>query len=159
MRNITRAAVAALSAVLVACGGGGGDDPAPAAAAPQAKKLQGTMGNVAGQITPDPATPAQSLQLAFSATFTGQVEPIASTFNAQFIVTREGAQLRTGTITFYLTTGQPGSGTYSGSASLTLPPDTVGDHVYCVRLNPAADWAVQGAVQEPQCTSVRVNAL
>jgi len=152
MRNITRAAVAALSAVLVACGGGGGDDPPPV------KKLNGSMGNVSGQINPEPVTSAQSLQLTFSATFQGQVDPKSSTFDAQYIVTREGAQFRTGTLTFNLTSGQPGNGDYSGSAALTLPPDTVGNHTYCVRMNPAADWQMNGSVQAAQCTVVTVSA-
>lgn len=156
MQSIKRAAVAASVAILAACGGGGGDD-APAAAQQVAPTMRGTMGSVAGSVNPDPAATAQPLRVQFTAQFTGSFSPAASSFTVPFNVTRDGAQHATGTATFTMTTGQPGQGTFDGTAGLNLPADSAGTHVYCVRLNPGASYTWSGTLEEAQCTSITVT--
>lgn len=140
-----------VAASLTACGGGGGSDE-------NKKSLNGTFSDLSGSVLPDPATTAQAITVTVNTSFRGQVEPSASTFDVEYVTRLDGlANTSTGTVRCTLTSGQPGNGVFDCTGTSTLQPLAAGTHSVEIRLNPTANWAVNGTVPPAATASVTVT--
>lgn len=151
MRTTIAAVIA--SAVIAACGGGGSNDT-PAAPG----SIKGTFSALSGSVTPDPATTAQALDVRATMQFNGQFLPAAPTVAIPCVITVDGAPAGVVcAVTFRRVSGQDGTGTHTGTLSLTLPAlRQVGRHEVCVTLDPAAWGTWDGTTDGESCAPVDV---
>lgn len=159
MRRITTATLLTGLIILAGCGGGGGSSNNVNANNDSGitSTINGSFSGISGSITPDPATTSQNLLVQITNSFVGQVSPQASTFTIPYTVARDGVSgYATGTLTYTLTVGSAGNGTFAGSSSLTLAPQSAGNHQFTITLTPGANYSFNGAIPTPASASVVV---
>jgi len=142
--------------VLTACGGGesrGTTTSVPAAPTPTVHLA--AMGGVMNVLEVDVLTPnptaANPISFQIHATFTGTLNPGASSFEVPVVMGRTDATTAStgasaqGILAFVLTSGTTSSGTWTGSGVVTMPPQPIGEHTFNAAAMPNAVFDFLGS--------------
>jgi hypothetical protein len=145
--------------VIAACGGGGdiADSNAPSAAAAasaptqQKPAMHATVSVESVELLTVAPTAATPLSFRVRATAVGSVPANTIGFDLRVVVNRVDATtastgwLAEGVMPFTLTSGTPGSGTWQGTAVVTLPPQPAGTHSFAGIADPNATFDFSGS--------------
>jgi hypothetical protein len=144
--------------VVAACGGGsditGSKVPSAAAASAPAQQMPAMHATVSVEsvelltVAPTTATP---LSFRVRATAVGSVPTNTIGFDLRVVVNRVDATTAStgwfaeGVMPFALTSGTPSSGTWKGTAVVTLPPQPAGSHSFAGIADPTATFDFSGS--------------